>query len=132
MDVQRSLLWIIPKLDEGTSNIDKNEFYTRLCMIANKELPKVNAFILHGPTNCFKSTIFRLLFDGLNITPMTRTAGNNNFYLQSCLNEDYIIWEEPMLTMADINEWKLLLEGAPVKASIKNGPDSFLHELHFS
>uniref|UniRef100_A0A0K2VKZ4 Parvovirus non-structural protein 1 helicase domain-containing protein n=1 Tax=Lepeophtheirus salmonis TaxID=72036 RepID=A0A0K2VKZ4_LEPSM len=102
-------------------------------MIADKELPKVNAFILHGPTNCFKSTIFRLLFDGLNITPMTRTAGNNNFYLQSCLNEDYIIiiWEEPMLTMADINEWKLLLEGAPVKASIKNGPDSLLTRTPF-
>ncbi|QQP40549.1 Uncharacterized protein FKW44_014634, partial [Caligus rogercresseyi] len=94
------------------------------------EIPKVNAFVLQGPTNCFKSTLFRLLFDGLNFTPMTRTAGNNNFYLQSCLNKDYIIWEEPMVTTTDINEWKLLLEGAPVKASVKS-PDSILKRTPF-
>uniref|UniRef100_A0A0K2TSV6 Uncharacterized protein n=1 Tax=Lepeophtheirus salmonis TaxID=72036 RepID=A0A0K2TSV6_LEPSM len=34
---------------------------------------------------------------------MTQTSTSNSFYLQFCLNKEYIIWEESMLIPNDLN-----------------------------
>jgi hypothetical protein len=75
--------------------------------------------------------MIRTKLDGTSHVPMTRTQNSNQFYLQSCLSVDYIIWEEPTIVPANVNEWKLLLEGAPVQVSVKNSQDEMLQRTPF-
>ena len=57
---------------------------------------------------------------------MTRTGNNNQFWLQSVLGSDAALWEEPLISQNDVNDWKLLMEGAPIKACVKNSDDEIL------
>ena len=84
--------------------IDRNQFLRDIVAVANMTHPKMNAFVVQGPTNCFKSNIFRLIFDSFNITPMTRSSNNNHFWLQGCLNQQYALYEEPTITPQDVND----------------------------
>lgn len=113
------------------NNVEKAEFLAGFCMVADKKHPKINGFVLEGPTNCFKSNILRLLFRDLSVTPMTRTNGSNQFWLQGCLHQSYALWEEPTISPQDVNDWKLLLEGAEIKISVKNQPDDILSRTPF-
>ena len=127
----------IPEVNQWWSNLfDMNminpiEFLTKFFAIGDKRDHKKNAFILQGPTNCGKSMLFRLLTEGMSITPMTRDNGKNAFWLQSCLDDKFILYEEPMIAPENVNTWKLLLEGAPVKAQIKNQPDAIMERKPF-
>ena len=121
--------WLDALFDEN--NIYGSSFFKKIFLIADKKHPKLNGFILEGPTNCFKSNLLRLLFQGLNITPMTRSGRNNQFWLQSIVGQSYALWEEPTITLLDVNDWKLLLEGAEIKISIKNQPDDILSRTPF-
>ena len=62
---------------------------------------------------------------------MTRSGRNNQFWLQSIVGQSYALWEEPTITLLDVNDWKLLLEGAEIKISIKNQPDDILSRTPF-
>ena len=127
----------IPEVNQWWSNLfDMNlinpiEFLTKFFAIGDKLDHKKNAFILQGPTNCGKSMLFRLLTEKMSITPMTRDNGKNAFWLQSCLDDKFILYEEPMIAPENVNTWKLLLEGAPVKAQIKNQPDAVMERKPF-
>jgi hypothetical protein len=113
------------------NNICPIRFYCTAVIVANQALPKLNCLVLKGPVNTFKSTMIRTILDGTSHVPMTRTQNSNQFYLQSCLSVDYIIWEEPTIVPANVNEWKLLLEGAPVQVSVKNSQDEMLQRTPF-
>ena len=127
----------IPEVNQWWSNLfDMNlinpiDFLTKFFAIGDKLDHKKNAFILQGPTNCGKSMLFRLLTEKMSITPMTRDNGKNAFWLQSCLDDKFILYEEPMIAPENVNTWKLLLEGAPVKAQIKNQPDAVMERKPF-
>ena len=113
------------------NRINPINFLNKFFVIGDKIEHKKNAFILQGPTNCGKSLLFRLLTDGMSITPMTRDNGKNSFWLQSCLDDDFILYEEPMIAPENVNTWKLLLEGAPVKAQVKNQADAIMQRKPF-
>jgi len=73
------------------NHINPIEFLSKFFAIGDKLDHKKDAFILQGPTNCGKSLLFRLLTDGMSITPITRDNGKNSFWLQSCLDDDFIL-----------------------------------------
>ena len=126
-----------PEVNKWWSNlfeanrINPIEFLQKFFIVGDKIEHKKNAFILQGPTNCGKSLLFGLLTDGMSITPMTRDNGKNSFWLQSCLEDDFILYEEPMIAPENVNTWKLLLEGAPVKAQVKNQADAIMGRKPF-
>ncbi len=111
--------------------INPKKFFKDFQDIFNQKHIKINCLMIEGPTNAFKTTMLRLLLDGMNYTPMTRNAEGNTFYLQSCLTQDMIVWEEPTITPNTVNDWKLLLGGEPIKVSIKNQPDEIMERKPF-
>jgi hypothetical protein len=62
---------------------------------------------------------------------MTRTGTGNHFCLQSVLNQQLCLFEEPLITPQDVNDWKILLEGVPVKVHCKNALDEILERIPF-
>ena len=125
-----SVLHWLTKLFEKNS-IDPAQLWNDIQNVADKKLVKRNALVLRGPTNCFKSQLFRLLLQPLNIVPMTRSGNQNHFWLQSLLDQDFCLWEEPMITKNNAQDWKLILEGAPIKVCVKNQPDEILERTPF-
>ena len=113
------------------NNLDPRLFWIDLQRVADKEPLKTNGFAIIGPPNCFKSQILRLLFEPLHVTPMTRTGNGNHFWLQSVLYQPLCLYEEPLITPQDVQDWKLLLEGAPFKVAVKNQPDDILERTPF-
>ena len=113
------------------NDIDKTELWEHIQKIANKEYRKKNGLILQGPPNCFKPQLLRLLFSPLHIAPMTRSNSSNNFWLQSVINQPLCLYEEPLITPQDVNDWKLILEGAVVKTPVKNQPDELVERTPF-
>lgn len=109
-----------------SNNINKYEFWGKFQDVADKTHPKINAFCIRGPANCFKSQTLRLLLSPLHVHSMTRTGGNSPFWMQSMVNQEYILYEEPLLTQETVNDWKLLMEGEPVTAPVKNSRDTVI------
>jgi hypothetical protein len=62
---------------------------------------------------------------------MTRTGSSNHFWLQSVINAPMVLFEEPLITSADVHDWKLLLEGSEYTVHIKNAPDQIMGRLPF-
>jgi hypothetical protein len=50
---------------------------------------------------------------------------------QSCLDAQLVLFEEPLITAADVHDWKLLLEGSDYKVHVKNAPDQVLSRMPF-
>ena len=121
---QKAMAWLHKLFD--ANNLDPALFWIDLQRVADKELLKMNGFAIIGPPNCFKSQILWLLFEPLHVTPMTHTGNGNHFWLQSVLYQPLCLYEEPLITPQDVQDWKLLLEGAPFKVAVKNQPDDIL------
>lgn len=116
----------------AANNIDKINFISDFITIFDKEESKINALVLQGPPNCFKSQILRMLLAPVGAIPMTRTtADNNSFWLQPCIGKRAILFEEPYILPARVNDWKLLLEGADITANIKNKDATTLERVPF-
>lgn len=99
------------------------------CQICNaaKCQDLISYSLFTGPTNSFKSTMIRMLLQGTNYKTLARLGKNTRLpSLQPCLDADYILWEEPVITRLNVQEVKLILEGASLDIPVKGGGEETL------
>lgn len=102
------------------NNIDILEFLAWFTIIAEKKLNKVNTLVLQGPTGSGKTLTLQSLLKKLNVATVTRGGDTNQFHFQNLLTKNHAIFEEPRISQATVDEYKLLLEGAEFEINVKN------------
>jgi ATP-dependent protease Clp ATPase subunit len=97
-----------------SNNINIPYFFSTFILIHSMSLPKINSFVLKGPTNTGKSLLLSLLLDHTKPTRISREKDKSNFHLDQLPNSTSVIFEEPIIDQTTIGTWKLLLEGCPI------------------
>lgn len=102
------------------NNIDIPYFLAWFQIIGDQLLNKVNTLVIEGPTGTGKSLTLQSLLKNLNVATVTRTGDASQFHFQNLLYKNMAILEEPRISQATVDEYKLLLEGAHFEINVKN------------
>ena len=104
----------------ATNAIPMDDFFAWYTVIKNKTLQKINALVLHGPTNAGKSLLIDCLIKFMYPEEIPRDRDNSNFHLDQLPNAAIALFEEPLIVPNNVGTWKLLLEGRTIKTDIKH------------
>jgi hypothetical protein len=102
------------------NGIDFTYFMAWCIIIIDMHINKVNTLILNGPPNTGKSMLLQLITKGLVKAFITRTGDATQFHLQNCLDKRILLFEEPRITPATVDDMKLLLGGEEFDIQIKH------------
>lgn len=108
------------------NNIEVIEFINALFDVLTRKRPKVNTFMLEGPTCAGKSWVVRSLQYFYPFHGEVHGAGGYNFAYQSCIDQAIIFMEEPMLEPTTVDHAKMVLEGADTLVNVKCKPPAML------
>lgn len=89
--------------------IDPFDFDEAFHSWATLSSDKKNTLILHGPSNTGKTSFIRPLVQLYNYG---EAHNENIFSFTGCAGRDVILWEEPILTTANVDLCKLIFEGS--------------------
>jgi hypothetical protein len=101
---------------------DGNVFMANLLrMHFNRQLGKHNTICFRGRSNAGKSQLAGSYVDYMVGNHYGKPINNvrSGFPFDGCINKRMILWEEPMITMDNIEDVKLLLEGNSLRADVK-------------
>ncbi|XP_063889314.1 uncharacterized protein LOC135116025 [Scylla paramamosain] len=113
----------------AANGIDISEFFAWFTIIGDKKLQKINNLVLKGPTGTGKTLTLATLLHKLNTGTITRGADTNQFHLQNLLSRNFGLFEEPRISVATVDEYKLLLEGSQFEINVKNSDMEQLHRI---
>jgi Parvovirus non-structural protein NS1 len=95
--------------------------------VLERKCPKINTFCLHGPPNCEKSYLMRSLIAWFPFFGEAIGGGASYAFLwQDCVDTAVIFIEEPYITPAEVEQFKLVFEGAETHVHVKNKGDALL------
>ena len=101
---------------------DGNVFMANLFrMHFNRQLGKKNTICLRGRSNAGKSQLASSYVEYMVGNHYGKPINNirSGFPFDGCINKRLILWEEPMITMDNVEDVKLLLEGNSLRADVK-------------
>ena len=107
----------------------RNIFFASFIVIADKQLTKINSFVLQGETNSGKSLLMNLLTKPMRPTVLMRQGDASQFYLQNLVNATACLFEEPMITALTVNTMKLIMGGEPCVTDVKNQQSHMIERL---
>lgn len=93
-------------------------FLAWFIIIADRKFPKINTFLIRGPTNTGKSVVINTLLKGENFAKIMRDG--KGLILENLLDRNYVLYEEPDVTSKLSNYFKLLFEGTPIEINAKH------------
>ncbi len=102
------------------NSIDICYFLAWYTIIMDKLLNKINTLVLIGESDAGKSMIINRLIHGLQVASITRTGDASQFHLQNVISKRVLTFEEPRITPATVDDFKLLLGGEPMETQIKH------------
>lgn len=102
------------------NDINLIKFLSTFVIIQDKLLNKQNSFVIQGPTNTSKSTILTNMLAPIEPTVLMRLGDQGTFYFQNARNTPAILFEEPTITPATVNNFKLLMGGEKTATDVKN------------
>jgi hypothetical protein len=106
-------------------------FASTIQRVFDRENGKKNAIVLIGPSNSGKSQLMNSLLN--LIAPRGLARPNNNprdvFQFSSCLNARAILWEEPYISIDNIETVKLILGGDVASIQVKYQDPQFMHQI---
>ena len=109
------------------NNFDVNQFLDDIFDVLEKKTPKINTFCLQGPPNCGKSYLMRSLVAWYPFFGEARGGGTSYAFLwHDCVDTAIIFIEEPYITPAEVEQFKLVFEGAETHVHVKNKGDALL------
>jgi hypothetical protein len=111
------------------NDINIPDFFAKFLAVHSTALPKINAFVIKGPTNTGKSLLLSLLLDDTNPTRISREKDKSNFHLDKLPNSTTVIFEEPIIDQTTVGTWKLLLEGSQVPTDMKHTDKEMIDRL---
>ncbi|XP_069176540.1 uncharacterized protein [Procambarus clarkii] len=100
-------------------------FFASFMYIYNKTDPKKNILCLEGPTNTGKTMIINLLLDNLQATSIAKNSDSDRFQFSNCTSAPAVLFEEPTITMTNVNTYKKFWGGQETETDVKNS----CHEL---
>jgi hypothetical protein len=92
-------------------------------------LPKINAFVVKGPTNTGKSLLLFIPLEDTQPTGISREKDKFNFHLDQLPNSTSVIFEEPIIDQTPVGTWKLLFEGSPVPTDMEHTDKELIERL---
>jgi len=98
-----------------------NWFCNLLKMHFDSELGKRNTLCFRGVSNAGKSQLMATFTQWIvgNHYGKPSNNKNSNFPFDNCVNKRMILWEEPMITIDNIEDVKLIMGGEELRADIK-------------
>ena len=94
------------------NKIDNKKFLQDLWNVLNKEMVKLNTFVLEGPCNAGKSLLIWSIAQISRFVGEVVLSEGSSFNWQNCCNNSLNIFEEPRIGPATVKHFKLIAEGA--------------------
>jgi hypothetical protein len=91
--------------------------------------PKINTFVIQGPTNTRKTLLLSLLLHNTKETRIAREKDRSNFHLDQLPTSTSVIFEEPIIDQTTVGNWKLLLEGTPIPTDMKHSDKEIIPRI---
>lgn len=108
---------------------DMIEFFGKFLLIQDMAIPKLNSFVLRGPTNTGKSMLLTLLLECVEPALIMRMGDASQFYLQNLVTASAVLFEEPTISSVSINTFKLLMAGEKCATDVKNQNTHTIYRL---
>ncbi|XP_069169582.1 uncharacterized protein [Procambarus clarkii] len=104
-------------------------FFASFMYIYNKTDPKKNVLCLEGPTNTGKTMIINLLLDNLQATSIAKNSDSDRFQFSNCTSATAVLFEEPTITMTNVNTYKNFWGGQETETDVKNSSHELVERL---
>ena len=118
LDIDESVQWIYKIL--AHNNINVKDFTNTLCAVMNRNFPKKNAIMLHGPPNAGKTLLGNSIANSaLYSTTISQMSGKSSFEFADMSGQRCVLINEPKITDVTIEMFKNILEGQPVTIDVK-------------
>ena len=103
------------------NGFDLYDFLSKLWDTLDRNCGKTNAFVLTGPSNCGKSTMFARPIEGLmrSVGRIPQMNSTSVFIFEGCYNKRLISVEECNITKANVEQCKLIFGGEPCQVNKK-------------
>jgi hypothetical protein len=98
----------------------KQEQVTQWFNILGRGMPKKRSLVFWGRSNTGKSLVANGLLAGVAPGFIQRDGGTNVHWLENIYKKMVILWEEPSITMTNLEDVKLLLGGERIVINRKN------------
>ena len=94
------------------NNVNSDKFLKELWSVLNKEVVKLNTFVLEGPRNAGKSLLLRSFSLIPRFVGEVVLSEGSAFNWQNCTNKSLNLFEEPRIGPATVQHFKLIAKGA--------------------